>query len=152
MVLRDRVEIKIPPEAVWSFISDPGQLQKWNGGIRAIIPISTGAWTAGSRWRVRYEFHGRESNYLAQALEFEKPTRLVIHLTGGDMPVNGYMQEIYELSPSEKGTVLRCNIALSGSGMHFLSGWAKFLSHHIFRPRRKRYLLKLKELAESGVS
>jgi uncharacterized protein YndB with AHSA1/START domain len=152
VVLRDKVEIRIPPEAVWSVISDPGLLRQWNGGIRAIVPISAGEWTAGSRWRMRYEFHGRESNYLAEALEFERPARLVIHLTGGDMPVNGYIQEIYELSPSEKGTLLRRGIVLSASGIHFLSGWAKFLSHHIFRSRHKRYLLKLKELAESKVS
>jgi uncharacterized protein YndB with AHSA1/START domain len=148
MVLRNKVEIKVPPEAVWSCISDPEELRKWNGGIRAIVPVSAGEWTAGSRWRVRYEFYGRESNYLAEALEFEKPVRFVIHLTGGDMPLNGYMQEIYELSPSEKGTLLRCSISLSGAGIHFLTGWIKFLVHHLFRPRHKRYLLKLKELAE----
>ena len=150
MILRDKVEIKSPPERVWSYISNPGKVREWNQGIRAIVPISAGEWTAGSRWRVRFEFRGRESNYLAEALEFEKPMRLVVHLTGGDMPVNGYMQEIYELSPSEKGTMLRYNIALSGAGLNFLSSWAKFLSHHLFRPRSKRYLLKLKELAESG--
>jgi uncharacterized protein YndB with AHSA1/START domain len=150
MILRDKVEIKSSPEATWSLISDPGLLRKWNGGIKAIVPISAAVWTAGSRWRVRCEFFGRESNYLAEALEFERPARLVIHLTGGDMPVNGYMQEIYELSASEKGTVLRYSIALSGSGMHLLSRWAKFFSHHLFRPRSKRYLLRLKELAEGG--
>jgi uncharacterized protein YndB with AHSA1/START domain len=150
MVLRDKVEIKSSPERVWSYISDPGQARKWNGGIRAIVPISAGEWTAGSRWRVRFEFHGRESNYLAEALEFEKPLRLVVHLTGGDMPVNGYLQEIYDLSPSEKGTMLRYAIAFSGSGLNLLSAWAKFLSHHLFRPRSKRYLLKLKKLAEDN--
>jgi len=150
MVLRDKVEIKSPPERVWFYISDPGQVRKWNGGIRAIVPISAGEWAAGSRWRVRFEFRGSESNYLAEALEFEKPVRLVVHMTGGDMPVNGYMQEIYELLPSEKGTMLRYNIALSGAGLNFLSACGKFLSHHLFRPRRKRYLLKLKELAEVG--
>lgn len=148
MVLRDKVEIKSPPERVWPYISDPGRARKWNGGIRAIVPISAGEWTAGSKWRVRFEFRGRESNYLAEVLEFEKPMRLVVHMTGGDMPVNEYMQEIYELAPSEKGTVLRYNISLSGSGLNFLSALANFLSHHLFRPRRKRYLLKLKELAE----
>ena len=51
MVLRDKVEIKSPPERVWSYISDPAQLKKWSGGIRAIVPISAGEWTAGSRWR-----------------------------------------------------------------------------------------------------
>jgi len=150
MVLRDKVEIKSPPERVWSYISDPAQLKKWSGGIRAIVPISAGEWTAGSRWRVKFEFHGRESNYLAEVLEFQKPMRLVIHMTGGDMPMSGYMQEIYDLTPSEKGTMLRYNIALSGTGLNFLSAFAKLLSHHLFRPRRKRYLLKLKELAEGG--
>jgi uncharacterized protein YndB with AHSA1/START domain len=144
-----RSHIAAPPEEVWSYISDPEKMRKWHGGIKAIVPLSAGQWTAGSRWRVRYEFRSRESNYLAEVLEFEKPVRLVIHLTGGDMPVKGYMQEIYELSPSEKGTVLRCSIALSGSGIHFLTGWVRFFTHHIFRSRNKRYLLKLKELAES---
>jgi uncharacterized protein YndB with AHSA1/START domain len=150
VVLRGRVEIKSPPETVWSYISDPVRLREWNGGIRAIVSVSAGAWTAGSRWRVRYEFNGRENNYLAEALEFEKPLRLVMHLTGGDMPVGGYMQEIYELTPSEKGTTLRYSMVLSGSGINFLSGWAKFLSYHLFRPRQKRYLRTLKELSEGG--
>ncbi len=150
MVLRDKIEIKSPPERVWPYISDPAQARKWNGGIRAVVPISTGEWTAGSRWRVRFEFRGRESNYLAEVLEFERPMRLVVHMTGGDMPVNGYMQEIYELSPSESGTMLRYNIALSGAGLNFLSALAKFLSHQLFRLRRKSYLFKLKGLAEGA--
>lgn len=150
MVLRDGIEIKGPPERVWSHISDPGELRKWNGGIKAIVPVSAGAWAAGSRWRVRYEFHGRENNYLAEALELERPVRLVIHLTGGDMPVNGYMLESYELTTTQKGTLLTRSFALSGSGMHFFLGWTKFLFHHIFRRRHKRYLLKLKERSERG--
>ncbi len=150
MVLRDKIEIKSPPERVWSCISDPGQLREWNGRIRAIVPISAGEWAAGSRWRVRLEFRGRESNYLAEALEFEKPQRLVIHMTGGNMPVSGYIQDIYELLPSRHGTMLRYSIALSGTGMNFLSASVKLILHHLFRPKSRKYLLKLKEMAERG--
>lgn len=133
-----------------SYISDPGRARKWNCGLRAIIPISAGEWTAGSMWRVRPRVSRHEKQLPGRGLEFEKPMRLVVHMTGGDMPVNGYMQEIYELSPSEKGTMLRFIITLSGPGLNFLSALAKFPSHHLFRPRRKRYLLNLKELAGGG--
>lgn len=148
MIIVFRSDIAAPPEEVWSYISDPEKVRKWHGGIRAIVPVSAGEWTAGSRWRVRYEFRGRESNYLAEVLEFEKPTRLVIHLTGGDMPVNGYLQEVYELSSSTRGTLLKQRIVLYKYRTNFLTGGLIFLSQYLVRPRMKKYLLKLKGLAE----
>jgi len=151
VVLRDKVEIKSSVEAVWPYISDQVLYRKWNGGARAIVPISAGEWTAGAKWRVRYVFRGRESNYLAEALEFERPARLVIHLTGGNLSRDGYIQEIYELSMSSKGnTVVKQSIVLYKSGVNLLSTALLFLSHNLFRPRRKRYLLRLKELVEGG--
>jgi hypothetical protein len=97
---------------------------------------------------VRYEFRGRENNYLAEVMELERPERFVIHLTGGDMPVDGYMQEIYELSTCAEGTLLKQSTVLYNYGTNVLKGTVILLAQYLLRSRRKKYLLKLKELAE----
>jgi uncharacterized protein YndB with AHSA1/START domain len=148
VIIGCKIDIAASPEEVWSYISDPAKVMRWHCGIKAIVPVSKGAWTAGSRWRVRYEFRGRESNYLAEMLEFERPARLVVHLKGGDMPLNGYMQEVYEISTSVNGTVLKQSIVLCRYGANYFAWALAFLSHYLLRWRSRGRLLKLKELVE----
>ncbi|HSB32205.1 MAG TPA: SRPBCC domain-containing protein [Candidatus Sulfobium mesophilum] len=150
MILALRVEIDASPEVVWSYVSDPEKVREWHGGIKAIVPISAGVWSAGSQLRVRYEFRARESNYLAEVLDFERPLRLVIHLTGGNMPLGGYMQEVYELSASASGTILKQSLILYKYGTSLFKEALIFFLLHLVKSRRKKYLFKLKELAEGA--
>jgi len=150
MILRDKVQINSTPEDVWRFIVAPDLMKLWNTKVRAIVSISKGEWTEGSRYRTRYEFNGRKGNFLAEILEYKKPQKLVIHLTGGNMPLNGYVQEVYELSESKNGTLVKLSLGIYNSGINIFSKSLILISHFFSRQTRKKHLRKLKELAEKG--
>jgi len=150
MVLTDKIDIAAPPERVWTLLCDQDRFREWNFGVRAIVPISSGRWAANSCFRMRYLFAGSEGNFLCEILEFEEPVKIVIHLKGGNLPLGGYIQEIYELSASTKGTLLKRSVAVHKSGKNFLAGALLFLLHYLSR-RRRTHLVKLRELAESYV-
>ncbi len=150
MVLSGKIEVCCHPAAVWPFISDPGLIVLWNKRMKTIVPITQGKWDANSRFRMRYEIGGGASNFLCEILEYEMPVRMVIHLKGGFLPPHGYLQEIYGLEETKKGTLLKQEIAVYGNWRIFLGGAGLFLAHCLPRSRGKVCLRRLKELAEGG--
>jgi uncharacterized protein YndB with AHSA1/START domain len=150
VILRGKIELSVPPEAVWPFIADPGKITLWNERMKTIVPVSPGPWIANSRFRMRYEMGDGPNNFLCEILEYERPVRMVIHLKGGALPAHGYLQEIFELKESNGGTLLKHEIAICGNIRNLLRGAALFLFHHLPRSRGKMCLRKLKELAESS--
>ena len=152
MLLQDKIQINSAPEDVWRFITATDLMKSWNLKVRAIVSISKGEWTEGSRYRVRYELNGREGNFLAEILEYKKPEKLVIHLTGGNMPVNGYFQEVYELSENKNGTLLKLSFGIYNSGINIFSRSFIVISHLFSIKTGKKYLKRLKELVEKGTA
>ncbi len=149
MLLRDKVQINSNPEVVWGYIASPDRLKSWNTKVKAIVPISREEWTEGFRYRVRYELYGREGNFLAEILEYKKPEKLIIHLTGGNMPVRGYVQEVYELSEHKDGTLLKLSFGIYNAGINIFSRSFIVISHLFGIKAGKKYLRKLKELVEN---
>ncbi len=150
MVLSGKIEVCCPSEAVWPFISDPGLIMLWNNRMKKIVPITQGEWGANSRFRMRYEIRGGASNFLGEILEYERPVGMVIHLTGGFLPPHGYLQEIYGLEETKKGTLLKQEIAVYGNWRNSFGSAGLFLAHGMPRSRGKMCLRKLKELAEGA--
>ncbi len=150
MVLRGKVEVCSPPEEVWPFISDSGLITLWNKRIKTIVPITQGKWCANSRFRMRYEIGGGANNFLCEILEYERPVRIVIHLKGGFLPSHGYLQEIYGIEETMKGTLLKQEIAVYGNWRNFVGSSGVFLAHYLPRSRGKMCLRRLKELAEGN--
>ena len=100
--------------------------------------------------RVRYRMSGRESNFLAEFMEYQKPVKLLIHLSGGNLPVKGYIQEIYELTENTGGTLLKQRIEVHNSGKNIFSNCLILFIHYSFGIfSRKKYLRALKELTET---
>jgi uncharacterized protein YndB with AHSA1/START domain len=149
MILTDKILIGRPPEEVWRFIQSPALMKEWDRNIKAVVPVSWGEPAEGHLYRVRYNMNGRESNFLAEFMEYQKPARLLIHLTGGNLPVKGYIQEIFELSENTKGTLLRQRTELHNSGMNVFSRGLMLLRHFISRFSRKKQLRVLKDLIET---
>ena len=148
MVLTDKVQIDRTAGEVWRCIQDPSLIKEWNRNIRAVVLISPGKPAAGYQYRVRYKILGRESNFLAEFMEYQEPARLLIHLTGGNLPVKGYIQEIYELSENSKGSLLRQRIEVRNSGMNIFSGFLLIFSHYLGRLAGRKELRGLKEFVE----
>lgn len=150
MVLRDKIQIERPPDQVWRYLQSPVLMKEWNGKIKAVVPVSWGEPAEGFRYRVRYRTNSRESNFLAEFLEYQEPARLVIHLSGGDLPVKGYIQEIYELTANTGGTLLRQRTEVHNPVANIFSRCLIFLGHYCFGIfSGKKHLRRLKELIEA---
>ena len=150
MILNDKIQIDRSPEEVWQYIGTPALMKEWNPRIRAFIPVSWGEPAEGYKYRVRYKIIGRESNFLAEFMEYQRPAKLLIHLSGGNLSVKGYIQEIYELDGNERGTLLKHRIEVYNSGMHIFSGCMTRLIHFFSRFSRKRNLRLLKDFIENN--
>jgi uncharacterized protein YndB with AHSA1/START domain len=148
MILRDTVQIKSPPERVWRFIEDPKQMECWNPKIQKVTAISWGERHKGFRYRVTYVLGNRRNDFLAEIVEYEKPTKLAINLTEGNLAQDGYIREVYELLGSESGTLLKQRIEIRNVEIHILLKLLMLVIHHIGMPVGKKYLVRLKELAE----
>jgi hypothetical protein len=150
MILRDKIVIDRPAEDVWRFIQSPALMKKWNPKVKTVVSVSRGDPAAGYRYRVRYEINGRESNYLAEFMEYQDPLKLLIHLSGGNLPVKGYILEIYELTENTGKTLLKQRIEIHNSGMNIFSRFRLLCSHSFARISKGKHLSALKKLVETA--
>ena len=150
MILKDKIQIDRPPVVVWSYLRSPARMKEWDPKIKAVVPVSWGEPAEGYRYRVRFKMNGRESNFLAEFLEYQEPAKLLVHLSGGNLPVKGYIQEIYELTENARGTLLRHRLEVHNSGRHIFSNCLILFIHYSFGIfSRKKHLRALKELVET---
>jgi carbon monoxide dehydrogenase subunit G len=150
MILHDKIQIDRSAEEVWQYIQTPALMQKWNPGIRAFVPVSWGEPAEGYKYRVRYKIIGRESNFLAEFMEYQRPVKLLVHFSGGSLSVKGYIQEVYELTENTRGTLLKHRIEVCNSGVHIFSGCMTLFIHFFNRFSRKRNLRLLKDFIETN--
>lgn len=150
MKIRNKIQLPFAPDSIWSLITDPLLMKTWNPRIIAVVPITPGKPQANSRYRIRYRLAMEESNFLAEIMEYEDHARLVLHFSGGNLPKKGFIQEIYEIVSDSKGTLLRQTILIEKSGMNIASRLALRMRNVIGASSGKRYLGRLKELAEGS--
>lgn len=148
MILKNKIEISVPPKKLWGFIADPVRIMSWNPKIRTVIPITLGEPKANSQYRIRYRLLRGEGNYAGELMEFEEPVRCVLHLKGGNLPARGYIQEIYQISEKGKGCLLTQTILIDEAGIGFFPSLQIRLRHLLGANSARRYLRKLKQLAE----
>ena len=119
MILKNQIHISVPPKKLWGLISDPMRTLSWNPKIKTVIPITISEPRAGAQYRIRYHLIRGQGNYSAELMEFEEPVRCVLHLKGGNLPMKGYIQEIYEIAEMENGCLLTQTILVEQAGIHF---------------------------------
>lgn len=150
MKIRNKIILPFPEDRIWGFIADPVLMKLWNPRIKEVVPVTLGKPRANSQYRIRYRLGSRESNYLAEIMEYEEFSRLVLHLEGGNLPKKGFIQEIYELSSGSKGTLLIQNILIEHGGLSVSAGLKMRFNNRIGRSSAKKYLMKLRNMAEGG--
>jgi len=150
MILKNNIEISVPPKKLWGFIADPVRIMSWNPKIRAVIPVTLGEPKAGSQYRIRYRLISGEDNYASELMEFEEPMRCVLHLKGGNLPARGYIQEIYQITEKGHGCLLTQTILIGQAGIFSPRSLHIRLRHLIGAGSARHYLQKLKKLAESS--
>ena len=136
------------PGKVWEFIADPLLMMKWNPRIIAVVPVTAGGPQPNAEYRIRYMLVSKESNYSAEILEFEEHNRITLHLSGGDLPKRGFIQESYEIAQDSRGILLLQSIIIEKSGLGLCRRLALRLKNMIGPVSGKKYLLKLRDLSE----
>lgn len=139
------------PKKIWGLIVDPMTMKSWNPRISAVVPITLGKPQANSQYRIRYKLAAKESNFLAEILEYEDLARLVLHFSGGNLPKKGYIQEIYEILPDSKGTLLKQTVLIEKSGMGMAGRLSLRIRNIIGAFSGGKYLKRLRDLAEASV-
>jgi hypothetical protein len=132
-------------------ITDPSVMKSWNPRIKEVVPITLGKPKANAQYRIRYALNSSESNYLAEIMEYEEYSRLVLHLEGGNLPRKGYIQEIYELIPNSTGTLFVQQIMIIRGGLSLPAGLILRIRNLIGRSSGKKYLTRLRGMAGGEV-
>lgn len=150
MKFTDSVFINRPAATVWAFLEDPGNMPLWNPKVKRVSPSSFTTIQQGYRYAITYQMNerARASEFLAEFVHFEKPTRLVIRLTGRPDSQNRVIEEIYELSESDGGTFLRQTIHIDNAGINIFLRFLVWLIQRWGKPTGKRYLETLRDIIE----
>ncbi len=149
MKIRNKIQLPFSEEAIWCIIADPATMKTWNPRITEVVRITPGPPKANAQYRIRYRLGSRESNYYAELLEYEEFFRFVMHLRGGALPKNGFIQEIYELTPNSKGILLSQLILIERGGLNLPARLMLRLRNLLGSSSAKSYLLKLKGMLET---
>jgi len=150
VIIKNKIRLFAPPENIWGLITDPMLMKTWNPRITAVVPITPGTPQANSQYRIRYKLAAKESNFLAEIMEYEELARLVLHFSGGNFPRRGFIQEIYEMLTDSKGTLLKQTVLIEKSGMGIAGRLSLRMRNVIGKSSGKRYLGRLKELTEGS--
>ena len=90
-----------------------------------------------------------DSEFLAEFVHFEPPTKLVIRHTGGPDSQNRVIEEMYELSERDGGTFLIQTIHIDNAGINIFLRFLVWLIQRWGRPTGKRYLETLRDIIET---
>ena len=89
------------PETVFDFMTEPGNLAKWQTSKTRVEPLSEGHPRQGYRVREWTKPPGgKEFEQVVEFTEFARPNRLHVHIVEGPYPVDG----TWVLSAIEQGT------------------------------------------------
>lgn len=149
--LIERVTVHAPIETVWSVISDPGMLPRWNPKVVRVMPEAIRAPGQGYRFRLTQRFGRRIDTRLVEIVHWSPPRELELESTGGGLPSGHRVREIWTLETRGDSTVVRQSIDLSESGISLPWRVAIALLHRIGKPAGgDRYLDVMRELIEGG--
>lgn len=150
MKIRNKIHLPSSPDVIWGLIADPAVMKVWNPRIKEVVPVTLGRPKANAQYRIRYKLFRRGSNYLAEIMEYDEFTGFILHLEGGTLPKKGFVQEIYELVPDSKGTLLRQTILIEKSGIGLFGRLSLRIRNRIGRSSGKKYLACLRDLAKGS--
>jgi uncharacterized protein YndB with AHSA1/START domain len=100
------LSISRPPEDVFDYVVDASKLPSWQIHKTSVEPLTGGPPRLGSRCRERTKPPGmKEFEQVVEFSEFERPSRLHVHVVEGPQPVDG----TWTFTPDRDGaTRVRC--------------------------------------------
>ena len=92
------------PESVFDYIADPANLPNWQTANISAEQLTNGPPRLGSQYRERVKGPlGRAFEQVVEFSEFERPSRLRVHVVEGRYPIDG----TWTLEPISNGTRVR---------------------------------------------
>ncbi|MBI5076174.1 MAG: SRPBCC family protein [Nitrospirae bacterium] len=151
MKLIDSIFINRPAGTVWAFLENPANMPLWNPKVKRVSPSSFTAIQQGYRYAITYQMNerARASEFLAEFVHFDPPSKLVIRHTGGPDSQYRVIEEIYELSERDGGTSLIQTIHIGNAGIHIFIRFLVWMVQRWGKPTGKRYLETLRDIIEA---
>jgi carbon monoxide dehydrogenase subunit G len=94
------VLINRPQQEVFGFVTDLSNDSKWQSGIESVERTSDGPIGAGSTWRYKLKFLGREVEAEIEMTGYEPPNQARVKSIGGPVP----MENTYTFESKDGGT------------------------------------------------
>jgi hypothetical protein len=153
MRLVNSIFINRPAGTVWAFLENPANMLLWNPKVKNVTPSSFSSPGQGYRYAITYQMHetSRASEFLAEFVQFEPFSKLVIRHTGGLSPHDRVIEEIYELSQRNGGTFLTQSIHTENSGINVFLRLLIWLIQRWGKPTGKPYLETLRDIIEKNI-
>jgi len=106
MRFEQELSIRRPPEDVFDYVVDASKLTSWQIHKTSVEPLTDGPPRLGSRFRECTKPPGmREFEQVIEFSEFERPSRLAVHIVEGPQLVDGTWTFT---SDGDGGTRVRC--------------------------------------------
>jgi len=89
-----------PPETVFDYVADPSRLADWQTSKTSVEQLTEGIPGLGTRFRERTKSpRGKEFEQITEFAEFDRPSRLRVHVVDGPQPIDGTW--VFEPHPDE---------------------------------------------------
>jgi uncharacterized protein YndB with AHSA1/START domain len=140
-----QIEIDVPIERVFSYVTDPRNLADWHQGVSDVRDVS-GAPGGGQRFTFTAHFLGKRLTATHEVTDFEPNSLFAWRAVSG--PYRG--AQSFRFEPTGDGTVVILNLAVQD--LNFLGKLAEPLILHAARRNEQHCLETLKDLLEIGVT
>ena len=108
MRFEQELSIRRPPEDVFDYVTDVSKLASWQTHKTFAEQLTEGPPRQGTRVRERAKPPGmKEFEQVVEFTEFDRPSRLHVHIVEGPQPVDGTWTFT---SDSEGGTRVHCTV------------------------------------------
>jgi uncharacterized protein YndB with AHSA1/START domain len=144
MRVEQTFRIAAPPESVFDYVTDASKLASWQTSKTYVEKLTDGPPGLGTRVRERTNPPaGKEFEQVVEFTEFERPSRLRVHIVEGPYPIDA----TYTFHPDGDGTM----VTFVAEGP--LSGAMRLLQPVLSRAMAKQfagYHHKLRQSVEAG--
>ena len=153
MKLVDSIFINRPAGTVWAFLENPENMLLWNPKVKHVSPSSFSGPQQGYRYAITYQMHetSRATEFLSEFVHFEPFSKLVIRHKGGLSPHDRVIEETYELSERDRGTLLTQTIHIENSGINIFLRFLIWIIQRWGKPTGIPYLGTLRDIIERDI-
>lgn len=101
VLVEETFPVRRPPEVVFDYLTSPSNLADWQTSKTSVEQLTDGAPRLGTRIRERTKPPaGKEFEQVVEFTEFERPSRVCVHIVEGPYPIDG----TWSFAPDGDGT------------------------------------------------